>query len=227
MTPKLCLLFSLVFLLCLQHSSLLAQSNRNKSSKVIVPTIEYVKDGFEKRSKKDVSRTTYGTGAILLKNRYEDLFEEYEGKAVIDKKPQYKLSRNTYILEKVVYTKTEIIFSLAIYFAPDTYLNAVFYPTNHKYSWFLKDLSTGKKYFCKSVRRIQKNGTLESQQLDDFPLTILADEKTQTVFTCRVHFDRLPNSSREVHLIEGRGKAKDKNHFNFFNIKLKTEALVD
>lgn len=225
MTQKICYLSSLIFLLCLQHSSLLGQSNRNKSSKVIVPTIEYVKDDFDQRSNKEADRTTYGTGAILLENKQEDLFEDYEGKAVIDEKPQYKPSRNTYILEKVVYTKTEVIFSLAIYFEPGTYLEAIFYPTNHKYSWFLKDLSSGKKYFCKSIRRVQKNGTLESQQLADFPLRIPSDKKTQTVFTCRVHFDRLPNSSREVHLIEGKGKANDQNHFNFFNIKLKQPYL--
>lgn len=214
----------ILFLLVFYHNTALSQS-KVKRSEVIVPRIEYVEDDFKKNTDKSSNTVTYGTGAIILKNSYEDLFEDYEGKAVVDDAPQYT-ARNNYVLEKVVYTKTEIIFSLAIYFAADSYVNATFYPLNHKHHWMLKDLSTGKKYAFKSVRKIRKNGTLESKELKDFPLTIPADKKKQTVFTCRVHFDRPPNSTKEVHLIEGRGKAKDKNHFNFFNIKLK-QAYLD
>ena len=212
-------LISIVLFLFFHYSGVFAQYNRGKS-KVIVPTIEYVEDNLKNTPDKESNTINYEIGPILLKNNYEDLFEDYEGKAVIDDKPQYS-SENTYILEKVVYTKTEIIFSLAIYFKAGAPLNATFYPRNHHHHWFLKDLSTGKKHSFKSVHLIRKNGILESKKLKDFPLTILANKKTQTIFTCRVHFDRLPNSSKKVHLIEGRGKAKDKNHFNFFNIELK------
>jgi hypothetical protein len=216
-------LTSIVLLLLLQHSIIFAQSNREERTKVIIPTVEYKEGNVKSEFNKEVPINTYGTGAILLENNHTDLFEDYEGKS-IDNKPLYT-SRNTHILEKVVYTKTEIIFSLAIYFAPEPYQSIILYPENHKYHWFLKDVSTGKKYSFKSVRNIRKNGVLNSTELKDFPLKIPADKKTQTVFTCRVHFDRLPNSTREVHLIEGIGKAKDKNHFNFFNIKLKHPFL--
>lgn len=213
MIHKLSLTPIILFLL-LQWNLTFAQSNKNN---VIVPTIEYVEDNFESDSDQSVNDVS---GAILLENNYEDLFEDYEGKAVIDDKPEYN-ARNTYILEKVVYTETEIIFSLAIYFAANSYTDAIFYPRNHRHHWILKDLSTGKKYSFKSVRKIRKDGVLQSKQLKDFPIKLPANKKTQSVFTCRVHFDRPPNSSKEVHLIEGLGKAKDKNHFNFFNIKLK------
>ena len=211
MAPKFSLI-SITLLLLLQYRIVFAQFNTDK---VIVPTIEYVEDNLKSNSDEESGTLNYGTGTILFKNYYEDLFEDYEGKATIDDKPPYT-SKNNYVLEKVVYTKTEVIFSLAIYFKPDAHLNAVFYPLNHHFHWFLKDLSTGKKHSFKSVRKIRKDGNLISKQLSDFPLTILANKNTQTIFTCRVHFDRLPNSSKTVHLIEGRGKAKDKNHFNFF-----------
>jgi hypothetical protein len=141
-------------------------------------------------------------------------------KATIDDKPQYT-SNSNYVLEKIVYTKTEIILSLSIHFKAKVDLSAIFYPRNHRYHWFLKDLSTGKKHPFKAVRKLRKDGDLKSKQLADFPLSIPANEKTSTVFTCRVHFERLPDSSKSVHLIEGKGKTNDKNHFNFFNIKLK------
>lgn len=215
MTHRISLTF-IVLLLLIQCHLISAQSK----GKVIVPTIEYAEDNFKSASDETNSNPNYGNGAILIENNHEDLFEDYDEKIVIDDKPEYR-SGNTYILEKVVYTETEIIFSLAIYFPAMPNMSIKFHPRNHQYHWFLKDLSTGKKYSFKSIRNIRKNGILQSKQLKDFPLKILSDEKTQSVFTCRVHFDRLPNSSKEVHLIEGRGKAKDKDHFNFFNIKLK------
>jgi len=212
----------ITLLLFVYQGSIFSQSNKGK---VVVPTIEYVEDNFNKNSKdNNPGMATYGNAGILLENKDEDLFEDYEGKAIIDDQPKYT-SRNTYVLEKVVYTKTEIIFSLAFYFPPGSYQHAIFYPRNHHHHWFLKDLSTGKRYSFKSVHKIRKNGTLESKKLMDFPLKMEANTNTQTVFTCRVHFDRLPLSTREVHLIEGRSKAKDKNHFNFFNIKIKQPYL--
>ena len=189
-------LISIIFVLFLQHSSTVAQSNRRgKTSKVTV-----------------------------LKNTSEDLFEDYEGKAIIDDAPEYT-AKNTYILEKVVYTKTEVIFSLVFYFEPNSYTEAIFYPLNHQHHWFLKDLSTNKKYSFKSVRFIRKDGKLQSKQLTDFPLRIAANEKGQTIFTCRVHFDRLPNTTRKVNLIEGRAKSKNKEHFNFYTIEIKQPYL--
>jgi hypothetical protein len=206
---------SILLLFLVQYNLVFAQKN---TAKVIVPTIEYADDNFEKASEKKTSVPNYGSGAILLENNHEDLFEDYEGKAAIDDKPEYR-SSNTFILEKIVYTETEIIFSLAIYFPPKPYMSITFHPRNHQHHWFLKDLSTGKKHAFKSVRNIRKNGNLEFEELKDFPIKIEANKDIQSVFTCRVHFDRLPNSSKEVHLIEGRKKSKD--HFNFFNIKLK------
>lgn len=210
-------LISIVLVFILQHNTAFAQ---RKTGKVIIPKIEYIKDDFKRGSDKKSNNPNYGTGPLILKNDYKDLFEDYEGKAVIDDKPQYT-SRSNYVLEKIVYTKTEIIFSLSIHFKAGDHTSAIFYPRNHRYHWFLKDLSTGKKRSFKAVRMIRKDGDLKSKQLADFPLSIPANEKTSTVFTCRVHFERLPDSSKSVYLIEGKGKTNDKNHFNFFNIKLK------
>ena len=43
-----------------------------------------------------------------------------------------------------------------------------------------------------------------------------------TVFSCEVHFERLPNDVKTADFIEGRGHEFDQNHFNCFNVKLKT-----
>lgn len=217
MIKKSCTIFFILFLIIGISDHLFAQFGRSRTSKVIVPKVEYVEDNLSKtKPSSSVSPT------IILENDNEDMFEDYQGKATIDETPQYKSSKPNYVLEKIVYTETEIIFSLAIYFEPQSYSNAIFYPRNHADHWFLKNTLTGRRQSFKSVRRIKKDGQLEAIELKDYPLSIKTNSNQQTVFTCRVHFDRPAATwGKEVHLIEGRGKANNKNHFNFFNIKLK------
>ena len=43
-----------------------------------------------------------------------------------------------------------------------------------------------------------------------------------TIFSCEVHFPRLPDDMNVADLIEGRGQEFNRRHFNCFNVKLKT-----
>lgn len=185
-------------------------SSTNKSkNQPINPKIEYFEDDSDAKEKEEQE--------TLIR----DEFEDYPNKIAIDHKPIYTPWKKVYILDKIVYTETEIIFSLIFKFpSHGQYSDATFYPSNGKHPWFLKDLHTGKKYKFKAVTNIKQDGVLKLQQLTDFPLRLKVTPNQLTTFSCRVHFDRFSDSATLVHLIEGKGKAKDYNHFNFFDIRL-------
>jgi len=73
------------------------------------------------------------------------------------------------------------------------------------------------------VTNIRKNGVLNTKKLGDELLTVTSVGVRNVEFTCRVHFQRLPEEIKKVHLIEGEGEIKNKNHFNYFNIKLNSQ----
>lgn len=191
----------------LKKQKVVIHSSPSHSNQTIIPEIEYITDDFDQKE-------TISTASNTI---WVDSFEDYTNPIVIDK-PTYRLWDKDYVLEKVVYTKTEIIFSVVVKFSRAT--DVTFYPVYGKHPWFLKDSKSGKKYPLKKVSNIRKNGELQLEKLTDFPLKLKTIAGEQATFSCRVHFDRLPASIDKVHLIEGKNKANDKNHFNFFDIKL-------
>lgn len=141
---------------------------------------------------------------------------------MIDAAPVYEKWQETYFLDGVVNTPTETIFLLRIIFKKGgNNTDAIFYPKSHTNSWFVEDVSTGQKYSLKGVTNIRKNGKMMRDELSYFEYKIRTDGRTETVFTCQVHFAKLPNKVKEVNLVEGLGQETNKNHFNFFKIKIK------
>jgi len=47
--------------------------------------------------------------------------------------------------------------------------------------------------------------------------------KPNETITCEIHFKRLPNRVKFAHLLEGKYKKYDEDHFHALNIKLKTQ----
>ncbi|BDS09945.1 hypothetical protein [Aureispira anguillae] len=187
---------------------------KNKSQKGDF-SIEYIEDRFEHQKKE-------GEIQKSLDELISDDLDAYKNRGIIDPNPIYRPWKKDYILHKVIYTKTEIIFLLLFRFPTHgSVSSALFYSSNSKHPWFLKDAQSGKKYDFKAVTDIKQNGVLKLKKLSDFPLRLETDANQEvTFFSCQVHFERLPPSVNKVHLIEGRKKSKDTNHFNFFDIKL-------
>ena len=151
----------------------------------------------------------------------EDL-EDYAS-AIIDAQPTYKKWQKEWILDKIIYTETEIIFLVRMVFdiRRSKYgSTAIFYPPNDENAWFLNDHKNQKIYPLKTVTNIRKDGFLKCSTLNS-ELQLDAPMHEHTEFTCRVHFQRPPNLPKEVHLIEGTGQEKNRLHFNFFKIQLK------
>ena len=149
-------------------------------------------------------------------------------KEFIDHKPQYRPWQNSYILDKIEYNKTRTILyfrfvceadPMAAAFGGGT--EAVFYPPGHNLAWYLKGKNVRKDFNMVEIRNVRRNGKMEKKVVDaEFRSPAFMD--INTVFTCEVHFERLPNDLQFADLVEGRGKENDERHFNCFNVKLKT-----
>jgi outer membrane protein OmpA-like peptidoglycan-associated protein len=143
-----------------------------------------------------------------------------------DHKPQYRKWQDSYIIDKIEYTKDRTIFYFRFVHEYDPFsgitTEAVFYPTDGEYPWYLKGITKKQNFELIEIRDVRRNGQLLASKVRS-ELRSPALEKQNTVFTCQVHFPRLPNDIEFVDFIEGRGKESATNHFNCFNVKLKTE----
>ncbi len=140
-----------------------------------------------------------------------------------DHKPQYRKWQDSYILDKIEYTSSRTIFYFRFVCKSGKYTNAIFYPPGGEHPWYIKGRNVKKNFYLKEIRNVRRNGVLMKSRVRNTPYSINALEGGDyTVFSCEVHFERFPNDLKTADLIEGRGQEYNKNHFNCFNIKLKT-----
>jgi outer membrane protein OmpA-like peptidoglycan-associated protein len=139
-----------------------------------------------------------------------------------DHKPVYRKWQDSYILDKIEYTKSSTVFYFRFVCRSGQGISAIFYPPGGEYPWYLKDRSGGKAYELKAIKNIRRNSELMVRTLRRRAEYPSLDGFGYTVFSCEVHFDRLPNTVKEVDLIEGKGMEFNQNHFNCFNVRLKT-----
>ncbi|MFN5317951.1 MAG: OmpA family protein [Bacteroidia bacterium] len=136
----------------------------------------------------------------------------------VDYKPSYTKFQDNYILDKIEYSSSEIIFHFR-YIANGDFGAVNFYGKKGEAPWCLK---SGKKYYpMKKVTDIYCNGKLKSKKipLDD---VISFQSLKGEVYTCKIHFDKLPAGITQADLIEGKGHELSYNHFNCLKIKLKS-----
>lgn len=144
-------------------------------------------------------------------------------KTYSDFKPQYRKWQDSYILDKIEYTKDRTIFHFRFVCKSGKYTNAIFYPPGGEHPWYLKGRNVKKNFDIKEIRNVRRDGKLMKSKVRNSAYSIAAlDGQGYTVFSCEVHFDRLPNDLTTADLIEGKGQEYNKNHFNCFNVKLKT-----
>ena len=138
-----------------------------------------------------------------------------------DHKPVYRKWQDSYILDKIEYTKTSTIFYFRFVCRSGQYTNAIFYEPGGEAPWYLRGKS-GKNYNLKAVKNIRRNSELMVSNLTSKKEYPSLEGFGYTVFSCEVHFDRLPNTEKSADFIEGEGHEFSQNHFNCFDVELKT-----
>lgn len=139
-----------------------------------------------------------------------------------DYNPSYTKWQPNYILDKIEYTDERTIFYFRFMGKYAYGGSASFHGRTGEFPWYLENVDdSSKKARLSEIKNIRQNGELKVHSQIDEPVITFYYEQYD-VFTCEVHFPRLKNNVKNVHLVEGIGKKEDENHFNCFNIKLKT-----
>jgi len=142
-------------------------------------------------------------------------------KEFTDYKPVYRKWQDSYIVDKIEYTKTSTIFYFRFVCKSGQGTNAIFYEPGGQDPWYLRGKS-GKNYQLKAVKNIRRNSELLVSNLTSQREFTSLDGFGYTVFSCEVHFERLPNTEKSADFIEGEGHEFSQNHFNCFDVVLKT-----
>lgn len=142
-------------------------------------------------------------------------------KPFVDYKPVYKKWQNNYILDKIDYTKDRTIFHFRYvsHYANGT---ATYYGPGEDLAWFLKnDAKPSEVFKMIEIKNIARNGKVEIPVLNTKkPVQLLTQDND--VFTCEVHFNRIPNNVKVADFIEGIGAELKTNHFNCLDVQMKT-----
>lgn len=143
-----------------------------------------------------------------------------------DHKPAYRKWLDSYIIDKITYTTDRTIIYFRFVADNATSGGAIFYPADGESPWFLKGKTYPENYPLICIQNIRRDGKMMNQK--PIKETVWIDpnpskgKEGYTVFTCEVHFKRLPNTQKVVDLIEGKGMEFNRRHFNCFNVRLKT-----
>ncbi|MCC5943772.1 MAG: hypothetical protein JJT94_02470 [Bernardetiaceae bacterium] len=138
-----------------------------------------------------------------------------------DYRPDYRKWKDNYILDKIEYTDSRTIFFFR-FVAEYLSGTASFYGPGAEFAWLLKNKDNPSQVFdLIEIKNIRKNGNMLKPTLNSNTSETYSSTRGD-VFTCEVHFATLPAIVTHADLIEGRGKERDENHFNCFNIRLKT-----
>ncbi|WP_375559831.1 CAP domain-containing protein [Bernardetia sp. OM2101] len=142
-------------------------------------------------------------------------------KPFVDYKPVYKKWQNNYILDKIDYTKDRTIFHFR-YVSHYEQGTATYYGPGEDLAWFLKnDANPSEVFKMIEIKNIARNGKVEIPVLNTKkPVQLITHNND--VFTCEVHFERLPNHVKVADFIEGIGAELKTNHFNCLDVEMKT-----
>lgn len=146
-----------------------------------------------------------------------------QDKDYVDHKPEYRKWLDSYIIDKIEYTKTNTIIYFRFICKNDESGGAIFYPPGGASPWYLKGRNVQKDFDILAVKNIRRNGILLTKEVTgDSYHADPAGKTGNTIFSCEVYFPRLPSDLKVADLIEGRGQEYNRRHFNCFNISLKT-----
>ncbi len=147
----------------------------------------------------------------------------YAQKTYTDHKPSYRKWQEDYILDKIEYRKSSTVFFFRFVCRSGVYVSATFYPPGGEHPWYIKGRNIRKNFPLRAIKNVRRNGIMMKSNVVGSAYSVDAVRGSgYTVFSCEVHFDRLPNDLTSADLIEGKGQEYNRNHFNCFGIRLKT-----
>lgn len=139
----------------------------------------------------------------------------------VDKNPEYRQGTKEYFIDQIQYTENETIVHFRVKSTnyPYLWLN----PVGDSDAWILQDKASGEVFGMNKMTDIRRNGKVVQEELGTEEAYFYRKSGANKIeVTCKVHFDRLPNNIKTVDLVEGLGKDAYSNHFNCFDIALKT-----
>ena len=146
----------------------------------------------------------------------------------VDKNPEYRQGTKEYFIDQIEYTENETIVHFRVKSTdyPYLWLN----PVGDDDAWVLQDKTSGEVFAMNKMTDIRRNGKVVHEELGTEEAYFYRKSGAKKIeVTCKVHFDRLPNNITVVDLVEGIGKDAYSNHFNCFDVALKTfpEEVVE
>jgi hypothetical protein len=138
-----------------------------------------------------------------------------------DYKPEYKEWRSNYIIDKIQYTKDEIIFFFRYYSYSNGTIVDFWFRDSKQYC--LENVENpDETFYTTDLKNIRVGGSLKCVSMKEANLTNFNTVIPANVtITCEVHFPRIPNHIAKVHFLEGKNYRKLSNHFHAFEVKMK------
>jgi Secretion system C-terminal sorting domain len=146
---------------------------------------------------------------------------ELSEKIHTDKKPKSRQWQPEYTVTRIDYHEKEMVITFQN--SSKNGLSSTFYGPQGESAWFLKD-KNGNVYPMKALNNLKHNNNIVAEGVaTQMHIGSDWDSKAEKeTATCQIVFDRLPDGVTIVDLIEGVGRETWSNHFNVFDIKIKS-----
>lgn len=145
----------------------------------------------------------------------------------IETQPQYTKWQKNYSISKISFFEKRVVLDLEFVFERGTKewtKSVIFMPPNTASSWCLKDPESGEVFDLIEITAIKRNGLSIKERIklpkDKVHIELPLEGLLKEVFTCQVHFSKLPKHIKAIDLLEGAGNKYTKGHWNFFAIQL-------
>lgn len=145
----------------------------------------------------------------------------------VESQPTYTKWQKNYFISKISFFERRTILDLKFVFERGTKewtKSVIFMPPNTVNSWCLKDPESGQIFDLLEISAVKRNGVEIKERIkspkDKVQIELPLEGRPKEVFTCQVHFPRLPNELKIVDLLEGPNSKYSKGHWNFFDIQL-------
>lgn len=109
-----------------------------------------------------------------------------------------------------------------------TITKVTFFGKYHHEKWYLENhFNSDEAFHFIDIKNIRRNGKLMASSIAGNLQLDYEDIVANEIFTCEIHFNRLPKHVKRVNLFEGEEYKHDKNHFHVLQIKVKQENDPD
>ncbi|KOY87650.1 hypothetical protein AD998_17290 [bacterium 336/3] len=143
-----------------------------------------------------------------------------------DYKPKYNRFGKRYLIDKIEHTNTETIFYFS-YISEYEHGTVIFFGNKHPERWCVQNADNPKEVFYHTdVKNIRKNEKLMVSSLGSTD-EVSYETNKDNIFTCEIHFEKLPDRVKKAHIWEGLDMKNSARHFHFLNVKLKTSDNPD